>query len=206
MKELRCLLGIIAMAVPRTALATQLLAHSDSRNSSKIDPSIDQLKAMITDQQSKMGALQQELSGLLNEVSSGKQAFQQSRANAGPGATVEIQFPAPPPPPAAAAGPESGPGAGTSAVLEGLAPPEMEEPIPVMVVKPDSVADVEEAVTQVMVSLLLVTAAAKRSTRNLTGGTSSDEWSGGGEDLRAGGDDCGKPRRATRKQPLQEAE
>lgn len=47
--------------------------------SAKIDPSIDQLKAMVADQQSKMGALQQELSGILNEVSAGKQAFQQCR-------------------------------------------------------------------------------------------------------------------------------
>ncbi|KAL8447819.1 hypothetical protein Emed_004114 [Eimeria media] len=52
---------------------------------------------MITDQQSKMGALQQELAGLLNEVSAGKQAFQES-AGAG----------------------------GASSVLEGLEPPVMD--------------------------------------------------------------------------------
>ena len=32
---------------------------------------------MVADQQSKVGALQKELSGILNDVAAGKQAFQQ---------------------------------------------------------------------------------------------------------------------------------
>ncbi|KAL8269988.1 hypothetical protein Esti_006088 [Eimeria stiedai] len=88
---------------------------------------------MITDQQSKVGALQQELAG----------------------ATVEIRFPAPPPPPgtafsflllayiqeqprkskAAPPGPEAARAGSISPVLESLEPPVM---------------DVEEAMTQVM--------------------------------------------------------
>ncbi|KAL8428410.1 hypothetical protein ACSSS7_007236 [Eimeria intestinalis] len=64
---------------------------------------------MITDQQSKIGALQQELAGLLNEVSAGKQAFQECTTST-----------------AAPAGPEAAGAAGASSVLEGLEPPVMD--------------------------------------------------------------------------------
>lgn len=104
MKEAVQLFVITSMALYGNANASRLLVHSENRNrydfpnqmtgaalpfsvrnfvlSARIDPSIDQLKAMVADQQSKMGALQQELAGLLNEVSSGKQAFQQCRLTA----------------------------------------------------------------------------------------------------------------------------
>ncbi|PFH35214.1 hypothetical protein BESB_061010 [Besnoitia besnoiti] len=99
---------------------------------------IQQLRQQIGNQQQAVAALEQEVAGLLRELRSGREEFQ---AGAGGGLRLEINYPHPG-------------GAGAEASSEAFPWAREEEaaagPIPIMVVKPSSVADVESAMTQVM--------------------------------------------------------
>ncbi|CBZ54293.1 conserved hypothetical protein [Neospora caninum Liverpool] len=100
---------------------------------------IQQLKQQIGDQQQAVAALEKEVSVMLGELRSGRQDLQVGGAG---GLRLEISYPQPG-------------GAGAEAAISEAAHREAEEeavagPIPVMVIKPSSVADVENAMTQVM--------------------------------------------------------
>merc|ERR1712048_1492526 len=103
---------------------------------------ISKLKNQLSEQQQKMANLQDEVAGLLRDVSVAKGSHRG-------GISLDIHFPG-------ASKGVQGPGSGASAA----AAQESSEfgstaPIPVMVVKPSSVTDVEEAITQAVVSEFL---------------------------------------------------